>query len=462
MDTIKSCNGTENSTVENDNYLTQGSIIKGLFTISLPIIVSNLLQSVLEIVDMYFVGRLGAEAIAGVAMSMTLMLVLVTFVIGLVTATTAFIARHYGAEEFDAIGAIIQHSLYIGLAFSLLLAICGIFFSADLLFLLGADATVTAVGAPYLMILFLGSFTMIELWIVITSFQSCGNAVTPMIIMIGVNILNIILNPVLIFGIGGFPAFGVAGSALATILSRGIGLVISLVLLLHYAPKLRFPKTLGIDFSLIRRILGVAIPNSIQSGLRSGTFLVMMAFVAFYGTAAISGYGIAERLELIALMPGFAIATATAVIVGQNLGAKQPGRAEEGVKLSLMFYGALMLVISAGYYVFAEQLLWFFDPTGVSEAIGVSYFHAVAPFYVIMAASIILSFALNGAGDTKKPMYATLFSMVLVQIPLAYILPHLFGMGITGIWIAVITGIVIQAMLLGYMFRQGNWKTTAL
>ncbi|MDP2796137.1 MAG: MATE family efflux transporter [Methanoregula sp.] len=448
--------------MDNDNYLTKGQLIKGLFTISLPIIVSNLLQSVLEIVDMYFVGRLGAEALAGVAMSMTLMMVLITFVIGLVTATTAFIARHYGAEEFDAIGAIIQHSLYIGLAFSLVLAVCGVLFSDDLLRLLGADATVTAVGAPYLTILFLGSFTMIELWIVITSFQSCGNAITPMIIMVGVNILNIILNPLLIFGIAGSPAFGVAGSALATILSRGIGLVVSLVLLLHYAPKLRFPKTLVIDFSLISRILKVAIPNSIQSGLRSGTFLVMMAFVAFYGTAAISGYGIAERLELIALMPGFAIATATAVIVGQNIGAKQPERAEEGVKLSLIFYGAFMLVISICYYAFAEQLLWFFDPSGVSEGIGVSYFHAVAPFYVIMAAAIILSFALNGAGDTKKPMYATLFSMVLIQIPLAYILPHMFGMGVMGIWIAVITGIIIQAVLLGYMFRQGNWKTVAL
>jgi putative MATE family efflux protein len=448
--------------MENDNYLTQGNLLKGLFTISLPIIVSNLLQSVLEIVDMYFVGRLGAEALAGVAMSMTLMLVLATFVIGLVTATTAFIARHYGAEEYDVIGTIIQHALLIGLALSLILAVCGIFFSDDLLRLLGADASVTATGAPYLTILFVGSFTMIELWIVTTSFQSCGNAVTPMIVMVGVNILNIILNPLLIFGMAGFPAFGVAGSALATILSRGIGLVVSIVLLLHYAPRLRFPKTLSIDFVLIRRILGVAIPNSVQSGLRSGTFLVMMAFVAFYGTSAISGYGIAERLELIALMPGFAIATATAVIVGQNLGAKQPERAEEGVKLSLLLYGAMMLAISLCYYVFAEQLFWFFDPSGMSETTGVSYFHAVAPFYVIMAAGIILSFALNGAGDTKKPMYATLFSMVLIQIPLAWILPHRFGMGITGIWIAVIAGIVVQAVLLGYMFRQGNWKTFTL
>jgi len=448
--------------VDTQNYLTEGHLLRGLITISLPIIASNLLQSVLEVVDLYFVGRLGADAIAGVAMSSTIIFVLATFIVGLVTATTAFISRHYGAQEHDAVGLIVQHSLYIGLVFSLAISLFGLFFSKDLLMLLGANETVATLGSAYLSVLFLGIFTMVELWVVISSFQACGNSLTPMILMVGVNIVNIILNPVLIFGLFGFPALGVAGSALATILSRGAGFVIGMLLLVRYSSHITFPDTWSLDLTLIWRILSVAIPNSVQSGLRSGTFLVMMAFVAVYGTSAISGYGIAERLELIALMPGFAIATATAVIVGQNLGANQPHRAEEGVKLALMFYGAIMLVVSVCYYVFAAQLIAFFDPGGSSVLTGVSYFHTVPPFYLIMAVSIILSFALNGAGDTKKPMYATLFSMVLIQIPLAYILPHMFGMGITGIWIAVITGIIVQAVLLGYMFRKGNWKTVAL
>ena len=303
---------------------------------------------------------------------------------------------------------------------------------------------------------------MVELWVVVTSFQACGNSLTPMILMVGVNIVNIILNPVLIFGIFGLPGFGVAGSALATILSRGAGFVIGMLLLVRYSSHITFPKTWTIDFPLIWRLLTVAIPNSVQSGLRSGTFLVMMAFVAGYGTVAISGYGIAERLELIALMPGFAIATATAVIVGQNLGAHQPDRAEEGVKLGLIFYGVIMLVVSVCYYVFAADLIAFFDPSGASVPTGVSYFHAVTPLYLIMAVSIVLSFALNGAGDTKKPMYATLVSMVLIQIPLAYFLPHYSGLGITGIWIAVIVGIIVQAVLLTLMYRSGTWKHIAL
>jgi putative MATE family efflux protein len=444
------------------NYLTEGHLLRGLITISLPIIAANLLQSVLEVVDLYFVGRLGADAIAGVAMSSTIIFVLATFIVGLVTATTTFISRYYGAQEHDAVGMIVQHALYIGLTFSLAISAFGLFFSKDLLKFLGANDTVATLGSAYLSVLFLGIFTMVELWVVMSSFQACGNSLTPMILMVGVNIVNIILNPVLIFGLFGFPAFGVAGSALATILSRGAGFVIGMLLLVRYSSHITFPKTWSLDLPLIWRILTVAIPNSVQSGLRSGTFLVMMAFVAVYGTSAISGYGIAERLELIALMPGYAIATATAVIVGQNLGAKQPHRAEEGVKLALMFYGAIMLAVSICYYAFAGQLVGFFDPSGTSKLVGVSYFHTVTPFYLIMAVSIILSFALNGAGDTKKPMYATLFSMVLIQIPLACILPPMFGMGITGIWIAVITGIIVQAVLLGYMFRQGNWKTIAL
>jgi putative MATE family efflux protein len=448
--------------VDSKNYLTQGQLFYGLITISLPIIASNLLQSVLEVVDLYFVGRLGADAIAGVAMSTTIIFVLATFVVGLVTATTAFISRHYGAQEHGAVGLIVQHSLYIGLVFSLAISLFGLFFSKDLLLLLGANETVATLGSAYLSVLFLGIFTMVELWVVITSFQACGNSLTPMILMVGVNIINIILNPVLIFGLFGLPGFGVAGSALATILSRGAGLVIGMLLLVRYSGHIMFPKTWTLDLTLIWRILTVAIPNSVQSGLRSGTFLVMMAFVAMYGTVAISGYGIAERLELIALMPGFAIATATAVIVGQNLGAHKPDRAEEGVKLGLMFYGVIMLVISVCYYVFAADLIAFFDPGGTSVPTGVSYFQAVTPFYLIMAVSIILSFALNGAGDTKKPMYATLVSMILIQIPLAYVLAHYSGLGITGIWIAVIVGIIVQAVLLTLMYRSGTWKHIVL
>ncbi len=444
------------------NELTEGDLFTGLVAVALPIVLGNLLQSVLEMVDLFFVGRLGADAIAGVAMGMTLIYVLATFVIGLATALTAFIARYHGAGEYEKVGVVLEHGLVIGGIISLLLAVFGFLFAHPFLVLLGAEPRVAALGGAYLAVLCIGIFTMIESWVIISSFQACGNARTPMLIMIAVNILNIILNPVLIFGYGAVPAFGVAGSALATILSRGVGLFVFLWLLSRPASPIIMARIERIDLSLIWRILSVGIPNAIQAGLRSGTFLVMMAIVAMYGTAVVSGYGIAGRLELVALMPGFGIATAAAVIVGQNLGAKRPDRASRGVVLCLLMYGALMLVLSLTYYIFAPQLIGFFDPTMESETAGVSYFRSVAPFYIVMGSALVLSFALNGAGDTTKPMFATLGSMVFLQIPLALVLPGLLGIGIEGVWLAVIIGILVQAGLLAWMYREGSWKKVAL
>jgi putative MATE family efflux protein len=444
------------------NELTQGDLFTGLLAVALPIVLSNLLQSVLEIIDLFFVGRLGADAIAGVAMGMTIIYVLATFVIGLATAVTAFIARHYGAEEFDKVGIVLEHGLIIGGVLSLLLALLGFLFARPFLVLIGAGPHVAALGNAYLTVLCIGIFTMIETWIIISAFQSCGNSRTPMLIMVAVNILNIILNPVLIFGWEFIPAFGVAGSALATILSRGAGLFVFLWILTRPSSPLTVAPVWQVDLRLIWRILSVAIPNSIQAGLRSSTFLVMMAIVAAYGTSAISGYGITNRLELVALMPGFGIATAAAVIMGQNLGAEKPDRAERGVMLCLILYGAIMAAVSIIYFLFAPQLIGFFDPTMESEIVGVSYLHSVSPFYIVMGSALVLSFALNGAGDTRKPMLATLVSMVLLQIPLAYYLPGFLGIGIEGVWLSVIIGIIVQAALLAWMYRSGEWKNVML
>jgi putative MATE family efflux protein len=444
------------------SYLTEGNLGRGLLRVAAPIVAGNLLQSVLELVDLYFVGRLGAEAIAGVALSGTVVMVLMTIVIGLNTATTAFVARFYGAKNFTGVGETIVHALFLGLVFSGCLSVIGIFFSQDLLLLLGADETVATLGSSYLSILLLGIFSMVELWIVSSSLQSCGDSVTPMLIMVFSNILNIILNPLLIFGYAGFPELGVGGAALATIVSRSAGLIIAILFLLQKQTNIRFPVRPRIDGGLIIRLVRVAVPNSLQSGVRSITFLAMMAIVALYGTPAISAYGIAWRMDLVALMPGFGIATGTAILVGQNLGADLPERAEKGVNLSLALYGGCMAILSGVYFVFARDIMEFFDPSGASTTIGVSYFQTVAPFYVLLACAIILSFALNGAGDTQKPMFATLFSMVAVQIPLAWLLPGALGIGIRGVWAAMVVGIVLQAAILFVMYRNGSWKKTVI
>lgn len=438
--------------------LTEGDLFRGLITIAAPIVVGNVLQSGLELVDLFFVGRLGSEAIAGVAMGSSIIMVLMTVIVGIVTANTAFVSRHYGAKDTDMVAKGVWHTLVLGLAFSFVLSIVGILYSEDMLLFLGAEPVVAAYGAAYLVVLFAGIATLVELWVINSSFQSCGDAVTPMLLVVLANILNIILDPLLIFGYWIFPACGVAGAAYATIISRSVAFTIAFALLLSGRTPIPFALRTKFEFGLAWRLIRIAVPNSVQSGLRNVTFLAMMTIVAVFGTAALSAYGIVGRLETVAIMPVLGVATATAVVVGQNLGAKKPERAEAGVKLSALMNGGFMAVMAAIFYIAAPAIVEIFDPSGASTAIGVSYMRTVAPFYVAMAVAIILAFALNGAGDTKKPMYATLFSMVLIQIPLAYILPDLLGIGIEGIWLAVICGIILQLSLLFAMYRRGNWK----
>ncbi|CCJ35715.1 putative multidrug resistance protein [Methanoculleus bourgensis MS2] len=442
--------------------LTEGDLFRGLIAVAAPIVAGNVLQSVLEMVDLFFVGRLGYEAIAGVAMSSTIVMVLMTIIIGLVTANTAFVSRHYGARDLDMVAKAVYHTLILGLVFSIVLTAVGILFAEDMLLFLGAEPDVAVLGASYLAVLFAGIATMVELWVINSSFQSCGDATTPMLLVVLANILNIVLDPLLIFGYGAVPAFGVAGAAYATVISRGVAFAIAFALLLSGRTPIPFSLRTTFEGALARRLILVAVPNSVQSGLRSVTFMVMMAVVAVFGTAAISAYGIVGRLETVALMPGFGVATATAVLVGQNLGAGKPERAAQGVRLSALMNGGFMALVGVIFFFAAPSLIEIFDPSGTSTEIGMSYMQTVAPFYVFIAVAIVLGFALNGAGDTKRPMYATLFSMVLFQVPLAYILPDLLGIGIIGVWLAVVCGAILQVGMLFSMYRRGTWKTAAI
>jgi putative MATE family efflux protein len=444
------------------SYITEGSVFKSLLTVSLPIIVSNLLQSVVEVVDLFFVGRLGPDAIAGVAMSMMFILAVMTIIIGVVTAATAFISHAWGAKEYDAPGTLLIHALLIGAGFAIVFALFGIFGSDQILLILGASPHVAALGGKFLKVILLGNFSMVGLWILCSAYQSCGNARTPMLVMVGTNIINIILNPLLIFGYGVVPGLGITGSALATILGRTCGFVFLFSLIYSGKGPFHLPRTLHLDTGLLYRLFVIAIPNSIQNGMRSLSLLALTAIVAAFGSEAMAAYGIVIRMELIAMMPGFAIATATAVIVGQNLGARRPDRAMTGVYYSLVFYGGVMVIIAAIYALFPAEIIGFFDPSGTSTLIGTGYFHTVTPFYIMMAISIILSFAMNGAGATRIPMYATAIALILVQIPLAAVLPGLLDCGITGVWYAVITGQTLQAVILSLLFAKKSWLTVRL
>ncbi|MDD1657675.1 MAG: MATE family efflux transporter [Methanomicrobiales archaeon] len=444
------------------NEITEGNLFRALLSVSLPILVANLLQGVLEIVDLYFVGRLGTDAIAGVTLATSLIFFLVTVLIGIATATAAFISRAYGARDYPEIGRVLFHALVLGAGFSIVLMSVGAFFSRPILLLMGAEGAVADAGAAFLSTFLLGIGSLVILWLLIVSFQSTGDTRTPMYVMGAVILVNIAANPVLIFGLYGFPSFGVAGSALATVLARTMGLAILAAIVLRRKRILSLPDQPAFDPTLVRRLFGVAAPSALQNGMRAFASLALVAIVTAYGAAAVSAFGIAYRVEYILLMPGFAFATGTAVLVGQNLGARHPERAEEGVRISLLIYGGLMAACSVTCILYAPAILGFFDPSGASIPTGSSYFATVAPFYVLMAASLVLAFAMNGAGATRIPMLATFLSLVLVQIPLAVWLPGWTGTGVSGVWYAIAIAITVQCGALVVFYRQGHWKSVRL
>ena len=448
-----------------NNLLTEGSVGKGLWMVALPIIISNFLASILEVVDMYFIGKLGDIPIAGGAMSISIIIVLTTVIFGTVTATAAFVSRAYGSGRFDRIPVILAHSLYLAFAFAVVLAIIGMFWSQDLLLLLGADLEVAVVGARFLSPMLMGMTIFVFLMILTTGFQSTGDSRTPMYVMVLVNIVNIILNPTLINGLGGFPAFGIAGSAYASILSRACG-VLLLLGVIYLLPSrkngpVRFPKKWTFEPRLIKDITKVMLPSAVQSGVRSFAFLGMTAIVALYGTTAVAAYGICQRLDMLGLVFVMGVCTGVTVMVGQNLGAGKVARAEKVVRIALIVNALFMVAVGVLYLSSAEHLLAFFGATGESLASGIQFMQIVPMSYFIIAMAMTMGFAMNGAGMTRPGMYAAIAGQLVVQVGLAAIVVSK-GMPLYYIWFAVVCGTVVVFLFDLFFYRQGAWKTKKL
>lgn len=440
--------------------LTKGPISSSLLTIAAPLIAGNILQGLVEVADLFFVGRISPAAIGGVGLAVSVIFVLMTLIIGLAGGTTAFVSRYYGEGNYPYAGRVLVQALILGFILSLVISVTGTLFADTLLELFHAPAEVVVEGAAYLRVLSLGIVTMVEFWIISTFFQSIGDTKTPLLIILVINLLNIVLNPVLIFGLWIAPEMGVSGAAAATVITRAVGLGVGAYLLIHRLnPQMEFTRQAEVDTCLMRRILRVAVPNMVQSGVRSVSYLIMYVIITSYGTLALSAFGIVSRIEMFALMPGFGLATAAAVMVGQNLGAGNPDRSEQSAWKAMELYGGFMAAVTVIFLLFGAEIARFFDPSGLSDAYAVSYFHIVSPLYVLIAIAIVLSFALNGAGDTKKPMYATVVSYFLFQIPLALAIPAFTGAGIAGVWYAMAAGILVQAVALFLMFRSGKWRT---
>ncbi|HOJ39586.1 MAG TPA: MATE family efflux transporter [bacterium] len=437
----------------------EGELGRTVLSLSLPLITANVFVSTLELVDAIYVGRLGSEMLAAVAMAGVIMFLLLTLGGGLGVGTVALVSRAFGEKDYQRADEVVIQSFLLAAIFAAGLGSLGLVVSPYLLKALGARGQVLTAGVGYLRILFGGLVTMLFSFMGFSAFQGAGDTVTPMKIALLSTGLNIVLDPIMIFGWLGLPKMGVAGAAWATVLSRAVGDGF----LFHWlyrgrdAIQLR-GKPVRVNPGLMARIVTIGLPSSLQMLLRSFSAVVLVKIVSLFGPTVVAAYGVGGRIFGFFLLPGFGFGGAAATLVGQNLGAGQPELAEKSVRVAMRYYFFCLLAGSCLVAVFSHQIAAVFNRESQFIPCAASYLRYLALGVLFLPAGVVGSRALQGAGEVVPPMIMTGVALYLVQIPAAWFLSRYTGLKETGIWLAGIVGNIAHAILMWMVFSRGHWK----
>ena len=439
--------------------LTQGSLLKHLLRLAGPIILSYILQDAFNIIDMIFVGRLGPGAIAAVGVSGNLLRLIGVFALGISTGTGIIVAQYLGARDRAQAEHIVIQSILLAVFFSICVTLVGYpLAKPGLLAVRMVDPEVLSLGTTYMHIILIGISTMFLSMTLGSIFRAGGDAFTPMLVLIVSTVINIVLDPLLIFGLWGFPKLGVAGSAYATLTGRGVGVII----LLYLCWTGRAPISLRnvrfqVDFTGMFAILRLGVFSSMQGFWRHVSRLGFLWVIGPYGKTVVAAYTICMRLRILVMNPGFGIANSVAPLVGQNLGANQVARAERSARVANILGAAIMAVIGAIFLVFPETFIRVFTPDTDVLEIGIVYLRFLAPTFGFIGFSLVLGKALNGAGDTFSPMVITLGSQLIVGLGLVIILSHFIGLN--GVWIGIALSNIVQGSAMWLWYHTGRWKS---
>jgi putative MATE family efflux protein len=439
--------------------LTSGSLHRAIWHLAPPMMLETGIMNVAQLLDTYWVGRLGSTALAAVTISITIRWVLNSLANGLGIGGMAVVARRIGERNQAAAEHATWQTILLGLVMSLVLGGLGLAAAQPLLLLLGADAEVLPLGLAYLRVAFGGIFTLILVFAINAMLRGAGEARLAMQVLFLCTATTVVLEPALVFGLGPLPPLGVAGSAWANVLGFGAGLALQVWALLRGRVRIGINlHDLRPDFPLMGRIVRIALPSTVQMTLRSSSRLVIVWLVGLYGTFATAGYGVANRMLLIALIPGFGLGNAAGTLVGQNLGARQPDRAEQSAWWVSVYTAGYMAAVAAGLFAFAHPLIEFFDPTPQVVAFGTECLRVVAWSLVASAVGIVLARGFDGAGNTVPAMAINLITLWGMEIPVAYGLSRWLGLGVAGVWWGRAVANLANGSLFAFWFRRGGWK----
>jgi putative MATE family efflux protein len=438
---------------------TTGSLNRAILLLAIPMVLEMVLESLFAVVDVFWVGRLGADAVATVGLTESLLSLVFAVGLGLSLSTTAMVARRIGEKDPNGAAVAGVQAIVIGLAVSLAIGLPCFFYAPRLLQLMGASPQVIAVGSSYARIALGGSGAILMLFLNNAIFRGAGDAAIAMRLLWVSNIINLVLDPCLIFGWGPFPKLGVTGAALATFTGRSIGVLYQFYRLLRGSERIRILRQhIRIDLSVLLRLVRVSLTGILQFAIAHTSWIGLVRIVSIFGSAALAGYTIAIRIVIFVILPSWGLSNAAATLVGQNLGAKQPQRAETSVWRT-GFYNMIFLgTIGVIFIMFAEPIVRLFTHDPQVVPLAANCLRIISYGNIGYAYGMVMLQAFNGAGDTITPTIVNFFGFWLLEIPLAWFLAIPMRMQAKGAYFSIVVAEAAIAAVSIVLFKRGYWK----
>lgn len=443
-----------------DRDWTDGGVLRNLWSLSWPMVITNSIMMLGPTIDMIWVGRLGATSIAGVGVSGMAVMMVNGAMMGLAMGMRAVLSRYIGAGNFRGAVHAARQGFLLSASFALVMALIGIFFAEDILLIFGLEPEVVSEGTAYMRILFVGSIAMSFRMISEGIMQASGDTLSPMKITMGFRLFHLVLCPVLVFGLWIFPEMGVSGAAVTNVVSQTLGTVISMWFLFSGRSRLKLDlKDFHIDFRMVWRIVKIGFPNLMSGLQRNLSQFVVMYLVSPYGTFAVAGHTINQRIEMVLMMPAMAFGMSSGVLMGQNLGAGKPDRAEKSAWAAIGMVEVWTIIAAIVLWCWSESIVMIFNSDPAVVETTATFLRIAAAGYIALGFQAVPMNALSGAGDNMPGMITSILTTWLIAMPLAYFLPEITNLGVYGIRWGMVAGVVVPAVVLTIYFKMGRWKT---
>jgi putative MATE family efflux protein len=438
---------------------TRGSLNRAILLLAIPMVLEMVLESLFAVVDVFWVGRVGSDAVATVGLTESLLSLIFAVGLGLSMSTTAMVARRIGEKNPEGAAVAGVQAIVIGIATSVLIGLPCIFFAPHLLRLMGASPDIVRTGSGYARIALGGSGAILLLFLNNAIFRGAGDAAIAMRLLWVSNIINLVLDPCLIFGWGPFPKLGVTGAALATFTGRSIGVLYQFYRLLRGTERIRLLRgQLRVNFRVLVNLLRVSVTGILQFAIAHTSWIGLVRIVSIFGSAALAGYTIAIRIVIFIILPSWGLSNAAATLVGQNLGAKQPERAETSVWRTGFYNMAFLGIVGVVFVIFANPIVRLFTHDPLVIPLAASCLRILSYGNIGYAYGMVMLQAFNGAGDTVTPTIVNLFGFWFLEIPVAYGLSMHTSLHANGAYFAIVIAEVAIAGAGIILFRQGRWK----